>query len=201
MRDELWRYLCSVTSRRSEALQALHNLAAALEKQAADGSKANAPTRITAFRSLTGIAASAGNVWPAPQADLFFLSLQAIFPHWATLSHAKIAAALSETALYIPTEQALAAIQYLVRDAVTLHRLTTRVNAVAADKVGSPPLSPCSPPPTPKSHSRPCVRLTGYDRAVQVLVSTNSAQALALHCLLQILMQVASQYRLPSLPN
>ena len=134
-RDELWRHLCSQHTRRSEAVQALHNLAAAFEKRAQDNSGRNAPNRITAFRSLTGMATAAGSVWPAPQADFYFLALQALFPAWGTMSRAQAAAALCTPDILVSAEQVEKALRYLVRDGTLLIRLNTRVKGAVADKM------------------------------------------------------------------
>ena len=133
-REELWRYLCSVSKRRSEAVQTLHNLAAALEAMSS-GSQAGAPTRINAFRSLTGIATAAGAVWPTPMADFYFLSLMAIFPAWGGKSKEQQAAALREPSLQVPVMQVLDALSYLVRDHHIRHRLLARVRGATAEEL------------------------------------------------------------------
>ena len=144
VRDELWRYLSAQHTRRSEAVQALHNLAAALEGRAApnQGRTTGGPTpnqglrtRITAFRSLCGIAIAAGTNWPAPQADFYFTSLQALFPSWAPMSRSAVAEALSAPTILVPAEQVERALKYLVRDGALLIRLTTRVKGAAADQL------------------------------------------------------------------
>lgn len=134
MRDELWRYLCSRSERRTEALQTLHNLAAALETLGS-GKGASAPTRINAFRHLTGLGVTAGGVWPAVEADFYVLALQAIFPQWASMRREEYAKLLAKEDLHVPMAQAMDALKYLCRDGILLHRMHARVKGAAAEAV------------------------------------------------------------------
>jgi len=137
MSEELWRYLVSISTRRSEAVQSLHNLAAALEglqkERAAKGSPISA--RILAFCQLTGIATDARSVWPKEQADFYFLVLHALVPAWATQTRDHVAAQVASEAFTLPTFHVLEALKYLVKEPVLLHRLTTRVKAAAKEDI------------------------------------------------------------------
>lgn len=134
LRDELWRYLCARNERRTEALQMLYNLDAALEVMGS-GKAASAPNRITAFRHLTGLRVAAGGVWPNVQSDFYVLALQAIFPQWAKQGRQVYTRALAQEDLMVPIEQAVDALKYLCRDVIILHRLHARVKGAAAEAV------------------------------------------------------------------
>ena len=132
LRDELWRYLCSRCAVRSEAVQMLHDFAAALEAMST-GANANAPNRITAVRHLTGIAAAAGTVWPSVECDFYVLCLHAIFPQWANQPRELYAKVLGRESCLVPLGQAMDAVKYLVTEGTLMHRLHARIKGAAAD--------------------------------------------------------------------
>jgi len=140
MSEELWRYLVSISSRRSEAVQSLHNLAAALEgfhkDRAAKGTTVSPiSARILAFCQLTGIATDARSVWPREQADFYFLALHALVPAWATQTRDHVAVQVASEAFTLPTFHVIEALKYLIKEPVLLHRLTTRVKAAAKEDI------------------------------------------------------------------
>ena len=138
VRDELWRYLATRHGRRTDAVQALHNLAATL-MEAATQPRYVMPYRVHAFRSLTGIATDSGGCWPPPQADFCVLCLHALFPAWGRQQRTQIEAALSAERLSVSTVQVLEALKFLVRDTVLLNKLSARVKAAATEGgAGSP---------------------------------------------------------------
>lgn len=138
VRDELWRYLATRHGRRTDAVQALHNLAATLMEVAKQPRYAM-PYRVHAFRSLTGIATDSGGCWPPPQADFCVLCLHALFPAWGRQQRTQIEAALSAEKMSVLTVQVLEALKFLVRDTVLLNKLSARVKAAATEGgAGSP---------------------------------------------------------------
>ena len=140
MADELWRYLATVHERRSEAVQTLHNLAAALEAQATSqtpSARFAAPHRLLAFRSLTGIACDAASVWSPQQSDFYILALHALFPSWASKPRSHYEAVLAtEGPICVPVEHVSDALKYLVRDELLSHRLSGRVKSATNDAAG-----------------------------------------------------------------
>ena len=138
VRDELWRYLATRHGRRTDAVQALHNLAATLMEVAKQPRYAM-PYRVHAFRSLTGIATDSGGCWPPPQADFCVLCLHALFPAWGRQQRTQIEVALSAEKMSVSTVQVLEALKFLVRDTVLLNKLSARVKAAATEGgAGSP---------------------------------------------------------------
>jgi hypothetical protein len=192
VRDELWRHLVSATKRRTDAVQALHNIASTLEAQmkATPSAARGVAHRITAFRFMTGIATNASSVWPPQQADFYFLALQALYPSWSGKAHEHYEKVLSAETILVQTSQVSAALKYLVKDHILLRRIMSRVEAVdkeAQNAASSHSPSPSGAPNASELNSSPNARVVDLDWIMAVLMQAwEDSQLAAARALNQI---------------